>query len=53
MAVAKKRETTEPPADEVKKDLPWKDAVKAALEKKRPPEGFPKQPSTKHKGGKA
>ena len=43
---------TEPAAAAGKGDVSLKDAVKAALDKKKPPQGFPKQPSTKHKGGK-
>ena len=45
-------ETAPNPASS-KADVNWKDAVKAALAKKREPEGWPKSPSTKHKGGKS
>lgn len=38
-----------PAAERVKIDMPWKDAVKTALEKKRPPGGWPKPPDTKHR----
>jgi len=49
MMTGKKHRPTGPVADRVKIDVPWKDAVKAALEKKRPPEGWPKQPDKQHK----
>ena len=38
-----------PVAETVKIEGNWKDAVKTALEKKRPPEGWPKPKDTKHK----
>jgi hypothetical protein len=40
-------EKTGPKPDRVKTDKPWEDAVKGALEKKRPKEGWPKQEKKK------
>lgn len=47
-----KKPETAPVADRVQVDMPFKDAVKAALAKKTPVAGWPKQPSTKHPKGK-
>ena len=45
-----KQPETVPAADPVQVDM--KDAVKAALAKKKPLEGWPREPSTKHRKGK-
>ena len=50
---SKSENETAPNPASSKADVNWKDAVKAALAKKREPEGWPKSPSTKHKGGKS
>ena len=48
---AKKPETA-PVADTAPVDMPFKDAVKAALANKKPAASWPKDPSTKHRKGK-
>lgn len=48
---ASKPETV-PVADPAPADMPFKDAVKAALAKKKPAASWPKDPSTKHRKGK-
>ena len=55
-AVSKKQVKTPPPepaADPTPAEVPFKDAVKAALAKKKPTAGWPQEPSTKHRKGKA
>jgi hypothetical protein len=39
-----KKQTPGPEADRLKIDADWQEAVKKALAKKRPPDGWPKPP---------
>lgn len=40
------------PPERVKIDMPWEDAVKKALDKPKPPEGWPDQPEDANEEGR-